>query len=426
MSTVTADRPATYREVFAVREFRPLFGTMLLSTLGDELARVALAVLVYERTDSPLLSALTYGISYLPWLLGGPLLSTLADRLPRKQVMVVSDVARAVLIGLIAVPGLPLWALLALLFLVSLAAPPFESARSAAVADVLEGDSYAVGNSLQNVVRQLATVTGFALGGVLAAVDPTSALVVDALTFVVSAVWLSAGLGSRPAPTAATDTGRSVLGDMTDGLRMVARTARLRTIVGLLWAGSAFVYGPEGVFTPLADELGRGAVAAGLLFAAGPLGTVVGGVVVGRFVGPSRRERSVPLLVTLSLVPLLLAGLVSAVAGPGTAAYVAVLLLVFVSGVGSSWLIPLNQAFVQAVPSAYRGRAFGVAVTGLNGVQGIAVLAAGLVAQGSSAATVVAICGGLGLVAVAWPLAGYVRTRPHVAAARAAAGPSTA
>ena len=47
-------RPATFREVFAVREFRPLFGTFLLSTAGDELARVALTVLVYQRTDSAL------------------------------------------------------------------------------------------------------------------------------------------------------------------------------------------------------------------------------------------------------------------------------------------------------------------------------------------------------------------------------------
>ena len=55
--TGASERPATFREVFAVREFRPLFGTYLLSTAGDELARVALTVLVYQRTASPLLSA---------------------------------------------------------------------------------------------------------------------------------------------------------------------------------------------------------------------------------------------------------------------------------------------------------------------------------------------------------------------------------
>src|SRR3954471_8926929 len=93
------DRQATFRDVFAVREFRPLFGTFLLSTAGDELARVALTVLVYQRTASPLLSALTFAIGRLPWLLGGPLLSAVADRLPRHRVLVATDAARAVLLA---------------------------------------------------------------------------------------------------------------------------------------------------------------------------------------------------------------------------------------------------------------------------------------------------------------------------------------
>src|SRR5690348_8734412 len=87
----TAERQATFRDVFAVREFRPLFGTFLLSTAGDELARVALTVLVYQQTSSPLLSSLTFAIGHLPWLLGGPLLSAVADRLPRHRVLIAAD-----------------------------------------------------------------------------------------------------------------------------------------------------------------------------------------------------------------------------------------------------------------------------------------------------------------------------------------------
>src|SRR5919206_2062915 len=96
----------------------------------------ARTVLVYQRTDSPLLSALTFALGYLPWLLGGPVLAALADRLPRHRVLVGSDAARAVVIAVMVVPGLPLPVLLVLLFLVSLGAPPFESARTALQADV--------------------------------------------------------------------------------------------------------------------------------------------------------------------------------------------------------------------------------------------------------------------------------------------------
>ncbi|MFP5369732.1 MAG: MFS transporter, partial [Actinomycetes bacterium] len=182
------ERQATFREVFAVREFRPLFGSLLLSTIGDELARVALTVLVYQRSESPLLAAVTFAIGHLPWLLGGPLLSTLADRLPRHRVLIATDAARAVLVALMAIPGTPLPILLGLLFLVALCAPPFESARSALMADVLDGDRYAVGTSLSGISLQLAQVVGFlAAGGLVAAFNPSVALLVDAGTFAVSA-----------------------------------------------------------------------------------------------------------------------------------------------------------------------------------------------------------------------------------------------
>ena len=185
-------RPATYREVFAVPEFRPLFGTFLLSTAGDELARVALTVLVYERTSSPLLSALTFAISHFPWLIGGPFLSTLADRLPRHRVLIATDVVRALVLGLMAIPGMPLLLLLVLLLFVSLCAPPFESARSALMADVLDGDRYAVATSLTTVTLQVAQVAGFLAGGALVALHPSLALGIDAATFAISALWLAA------------------------------------------------------------------------------------------------------------------------------------------------------------------------------------------------------------------------------------------
>ena len=163
-------------------------------------------MLVYQRTDSPLLSAITFAISYLPWLVGGPVLATLADRFPRHRVLITSDVVRAVLVAGMAVPGTPLAVLLVLLLLVSLFAPPFESARSALMADVLTGDRYAVATSLTNVSSQLSQVIGFALAGTLiATLSPSWVLLLDAATFGVSALWLSARLQRRPAPAA---TGR--------------------------------------------------------------------------------------------------------------------------------------------------------------------------------------------------------------------------
>jgi MFS family permease len=429
VSLPTRARQATFREVFAVREFRPLFGTFLLSTAGDELARVALTVLVYQRTQSPLLSALTFAIGHLPWLLGGPLLSALADRLPRHRVLITADVARAVLLAGMAIPGTPLPLLLGLLFLASLCAPPFESARSALMADVLDGDRYAVATSLTNITLQLAQVVGFlAAGAIVAVFSPSAALLVDAATFAVSALWLSIGLKRRPAPaTEAGEAPRSLWQDTVEGLRLVGRSPRLLAIIAVLWVATLFGYASEGVAAPLVGELGQGSTASiGLLLAANPLGVTIGGLVIARLVPPHRRERLVAPLVVLSLVPILAAGIVAVATGPGALPFAVVLALLFVSGLGAAWLIPLNVSFVQAVPSAYRGRAFGVAVSGLYGVQAIGALAAGLGAEGVSASAVLAVSGGLGLLAVAPALLAYRRTQGSVAAPPTGEGPSTA
>jgi hypothetical protein len=158
--------------------------------------------------------------------------------------------------------------------------------------------------------------------------------------------------------------------------------------------------------------------------AANPLGVTLGGLVIARLVRPDRRERLVIPLVVLSLVPVLLAGVTGLVLGPGSLSFGLVVGLLFVSGIGAAWLIPLNVSFVQAVPSAFRGRAFGVAVSGLYGVQGLGALGAGLAAEGLSASGAVALSGALGLVAVAPVLIAFRRTQGSVAGAATGEGPS--
>src|SRR5919198_6164712 len=108
------EKQATYREVFAIGEFRTLWLAQVLSYIGDQLAQVALALLVYHRTGSPLLTAVTYALTYLPPIVGGPVLSGLADLFPRRTVMVVCDIARATIVGLMAIVVMPFGGLCAL------------------------------------------------------------------------------------------------------------------------------------------------------------------------------------------------------------------------------------------------------------------------------------------------------------------------
>ena len=107
MSSSPAQR-ATFRDVFAVREFRALWLSQTLSAGGDRLALVALALLIYDRTRLPPLAAIAYAAGTLPYLIGALFLSGMADRFPRREVMVICDVVRAALVAAMLVPRMPL------------------------------------------------------------------------------------------------------------------------------------------------------------------------------------------------------------------------------------------------------------------------------------------------------------------------------
>ena len=121
--------PARFRDAFVVREFRTVWTAYALSVCGDQLAAVALSVLVFSRTGSPAWAALTYALTFLPDLLGGPLLAGLADRFPRRTIMITADVSRAVLVGLMAIPHQSLAVLVVLLFVVQLLSSPSPPCR---------------------------------------------------------------------------------------------------------------------------------------------------------------------------------------------------------------------------------------------------------------------------------------------------------
>src|SRR5919204_6910535 len=95
-----ADRPATFRGVLANSEYRSIYLASALSWFGDAIARAAVTALVYRTSNSVVLSAATFAISYLPWLGIGPVLTALAERYPLRRVMVACDVARMVTMGL--------------------------------------------------------------------------------------------------------------------------------------------------------------------------------------------------------------------------------------------------------------------------------------------------------------------------------------
>lgn len=383
--------PAGFGPVFAVAEFRALWSAQLLSLAGDQLARVALAVLVFRRTGSAALTGLAVALTFLPHLIGGPLLSGLADRLPRSTVMIGCDLIRAVLIGLLAVPGLPVPALLALVGLAELAAPPFSAARAALLPEIFADEElYVTASAVGNATFEIAQIVGFAVGGLLVAVLGThGAIAVDAATFALSALVVALGVRRRrPAHLDAAQQGWWP--QLRDGARLVFGDGWLRRLVLLAWLAGLFVV-PEALAVPIAAGRHAGPVTVGLLLAANPFGAAIGALVLARRVAPPARTRLIGPLAVATGVPLAACLLHPSLLVVG--------LLWAASGVFASYNLPANTSFAIAVPAQRRGQAFGLAQSGLVAVQGIGLGLAGLVADEVAPLTVVGGAGVVGVVA---------------------------
>nr|WP_213453375.1 MFS transporter [Micromonospora sp. NBRC 107566] len=401
-------RPATFREVFASREFGALYLASAISWFGDYLARAAVTGLVYEKTSSVALSAATFALSYAPWIVGGPFLAALAERLPFRRVMVFCDVLRMLLISAVALPFLPIPALLGLLFLTALLNPPAQAARSALIPVLLTGDRLVVGLALNITTGQIAQFTGYAVGSLLVPVNPRLALIVDGFTFLISAVLLRVGLREHPSLLPAEEE-RHLLRDTVDGFRVVFGTRILRAIAILVFSSMLVAAVPDGLAAAWAAEVssdGARGVSQSVIMAAHHVGYVLAGLIIGRLVRPAMRRsliRPFAVLAPLALVPAVLNPPVAGIA-----------LMSACCGFATAGMLPAaNGLFVQVLPAAYRARAFGVMQSGVQIMQGVGVMATGLLADRLSLPMVVGLwsLAGVALILAAslnWPSASSI------------------
>ncbi|GGW34471.1 MFS transporter [Streptomyces lucensis JCM 4490] len=379
----TAPAPAGYGRVLAVPEFRAVFAAHVLSMLGVIVSEIALSVLVYDLTRSPLMSALTFALGFLPYAVGGTLLAPVADRFPARRVLVTCDLVCAGCVAVMTVPGTGIGVLLALRCALAVVSPVFSGTRMATLADVLgAGDLFVLGRSLLRIVAQSALLVGYGVGGLLlTAVSPRHALLITVTTFLASAALLRCGTRHRPGRT-------RPAAQTPPGVRRLFADRRVRTLMPMFWVPAAFSVVPEALAAPYADQLGSGSAGLGLLMCALPVGTVAGELFAGARLGPAARERVALPLLCLTLLPYLGYAL-----RPGLGVS---LLLLLLSGAGSAYTLGLDQWLVRAVPEEVRGRAMTVLSAGLMTVQGVGMALAGVVAQAAGVRTAVAGAGVLG------------------------------
>ncbi len=385
-------RPARFVDALAVAEFRTIYSAGILSWVGDYIARAAVTALVFHVTNSVVAAAAAFAITYAPWLLGGSVLVSLAERYPYRTVMITCDIARMILMAAVAIP-VPWPVVLGLLLASALFSPPFDAARSATLPMVLPGDRYVVGVALTAATTQPVQVAGYLTGSAIAAVNPRLALLINAGTFGVSALLLRLGVRRRE-PALRPERRTHLLRETVDGFRLVFGTPALRTLILLVFSGSIFAIVPEGLGAPWAAEISgpddRG-LTQGLIMAAVPFGSILGALTMSRLLRPAVRRRLLgPLAIATPLA------LVGVVLDPPAAA---IAVLAAACGFAFGGLLPVaNGEFVKILPNEYRARAFGVVSGGLQLLQGAAVLITGALAHRLSVSTIVGL----------WSIAGVV------------------
>jgi MFS family permease len=322
------------------RNFRLLFTGQAVSAIGDSLTPVALAFAtlnVSQHSASAL--GIVFAVSTLTRVLALPLGGVWADRLPRQLVMLSSDWVRAgahATIGLLLVTGhAQLWQLLVQAAIFNFAGGFFQPASGALTPQTVTAHRLQQANALMGLSRSVTNVGGPAISGILVALaGPGWVFLIDATTFVVSAISLAL---MKVAPiTGVTRTG--FWSELADGWRAVTtrRWYLLNLCSHALWnfaITAVFVLGPI-----IAVRHLGGATAWGLIGASMGAGSIVGGLIALR-VMPAR-----PLIVAnLALVPAALQ--VLALAVPLSTPWI-----MAACAIGWAGLTFLNEVWFATVP----------------------------------------------------------------------------
>ncbi|MFF9808765.1 MFS transporter [Streptomyces coeruleorubidus] len=359
----------SYRELFRTPEFTPFFLAVSAQTVAQTMGGLALGVLVYRATGSPLLSALSMSGSSLVQVVGAMFLLSAADRLPPRAALTVLPLLFAAGTAALALPGLPIWSLFAIVLAMGLAKSVGGGVRWGLLNEILSKDGYLLGRSVFNMMSGLMQIAGYATGGALVALlSPRLSLLVAAALHVLAAAVVRLGLTGRP-PRA---TGRPSVSATWRANALLWSSAPRRQVYLALWIPNGLIVGCESLYVSYAPD------SAGILFAFAALGMLAGDVLVGRLVPPRLRPRlGFPLLLLLAVpyVPFLLHPPLPLAAAAVTLASV---------GFGAS--LVQQERLVALTPDALTGHALGLHSAGMLTMQGVAGALAGSVAQLTSPA----------------------------------------
>ena len=372
--SIPALRPLRYRD------FRLLWTGLAVSLAGDGMWLVALAWQVIELDGGPVqlsLVATAYSIGLIGLMLPA---GVIADRLPRRTVMLSADILRAAAVAAVAALSLSgvleLWHLALASGLVGIGEAFFIPSYTALVPQLLPEEEILAANGLEGMVRPLAQqAIGPALGGLaVALLDPGLAIGMSAAAFLFSAGCLALmRVDSRPVRSA--EEAPSAFSDLREGVAYVRRTPWLWATLTFAFIAVFFFVGPFEVLTPfvITDQVGGGSVEYGILLATFGLGSAIGALGISSRPLP-RLYLTVMLWVWgLGLLPLALFGF-------ATELWILLVVAIVVGVTEGIGTVIWGTLLQRRVPDALRGR-----VSSLDFFLSLALLPASMALAGPAA-----------------------------------------
>jgi len=428
---VSGTRPPAVRPAFAFgnatrvfrhRNYRLNFGGQLVSLVGTWMQQVAQGWLVLQLTNDPFLLGLTVAVQFLPVMVLGLFGGLLADALPKRRTLIVTQAVQMVLafvlFGLVASGAVELWHIILLAVLLGTTQAVDMPARQAFTMEMVGREDLPSAVGINSSVFNAARIVGPAVAGLtIGAFDISIAFLVNGLSFLaaIAAYALMRESELEPAPPSARPTSVAEVGSsLMDGLRYVRRTeiVLLATVV----IGLVSMFGMSfGVLIPALarDVLGVGATGFGFLMAATGVGSLVAALTLA-FSGRSRTA-----MIAAGAVILGAAEVVAAIVHAYPLALVA---MVFIGYGAIAMGATANTTIQLNVPDELRGRVLSVFTTVFVGATPVGSLLMGGIASWFGVEVALAV-GGFACVAVG--TVAWARLRAISGgqiAARAAAG----
>ena len=302
--------------------FVRVWSASAISYFGTFITRTALPLAaIYELKAGAMDLALLRSVEFIAWLGVGLVAGVWVDRLRRRPIMIWADLGRALLLGSIPVAylagSLTMAQLLAVAFFAAVLSPFFNSASTAYLPTVVEGDRLVQANGALSAASSVAEFTGFSISGFLVQIlRAPLAIGIDALTYVASAILLLTIRRPEPPRPPASER-EPILLEIREGLRVVRGSPTLRALAlahaanHVLWGVFSTTY-----YLFAIQELGLGPVALGLLAGLGGAGAFIGAAGASRIVkwlgaGPTMILGLVGFTIGSALIPLAPAGAVA-------------------------------------------------------------------------------------------------------------------